>query len=177
MTMCKQWRLVCSIQDASADDILVFLTRLYYANLIMLLWLSIVIIVAAAGNHRFGWLLAVCVVYVINVLSIRHLLGAASVRNTFLPMLSAIMLIVLNIGELLFDLARTHYHHFGALILILPISVQISTIYMTYRLREKLSAADIHASLLAEEHALYPQPPLMGEELSRSRTSPLIGIV
>lgn len=134
--MCRRFALLYRIEEASVEEILTYLRRIWRVYLILLA-LTVLSIILFPVN--LVWSIITIILYVINISSILLLIKRPCVSFTYLPMFSAALLAMLDTADMIYQIVVEK--EWEALLKIIAISIQLSTIFIAYKLREKMNNA------------------------------------
>jgi hypothetical protein len=132
--MCRRFQLLYNISQATANEIVDYLYKMWKIYIILLA----ISIVTLVFNHRdFVWSISTLVLYAINVVAFYALVNSpSSFVRIYLAMMSAFFLACLNTVEMVSILVL--YQTWLSLLRIIAIAIHLTTIYIIYKLREKL---------------------------------------
>eukprot|EP01039_Chlorochromonas_danica_P011353 gene11353-12680_t len=128
--------LLYRIEEASVEEILTYLRRIWRVYLILLA-LTVLSIILFPVN--LVWSITTVILYVINIFSVFLLIKRPCVSFTFLPMISASLLAMLDTADMIYQIVVEK--EWEALLRLIAISIQLSTIFIAYKLREKMNNA------------------------------------
>lgn len=161
--MCRRIKLLYNIESATIEEIMSYVARLLRLYIILCIVSFILIIVAAAQHVVSVWNIVSVVLYLINVAALYHLNhipGTPEPSQTYSVSFSSFFLVCFDLAELIYYLYVGELYY---LYLILSISVQLSTVYLTHKLREKLRSGQSinynNRDDLGEKPAFASAPP------------------
>lgn len=141
--MCiRRARLLYNIENISLEDLILYLRRLVRVYAILTI-LSIIEVASSYGNvSRIEFTLSVIalILYIINVLMIKLASDSPTLSNSKFPMASATVLMVYNIIQII--VLVTMFENWFALISLISVFIQCTTIFILFKLREKIYKRD-----------------------------------
>lgn len=137
--MCNKFQLLANIDSATVADILGYFKRLSRVYLIFIALNGISFINAVIDEDKTAatWTGVNIGLYFLQITAVNRLLEATNLTNTSILMFTAVAIIAFNIANLVYTvLTKTLW----GLIALIGIVIQITTIYIIYKLREKVIA-------------------------------------
>eukprot|EP01039_Chlorochromonas_danica_P004732 gene4732-5182_t len=159
--MCRRFKLLYNIESAPIEEIMSSLARLLRLYVLLCIVSFILIIVAAAQNVVSIWNIVSVVLYLINVAALYHLgqiPGTPEASQTYSVSFSSFFLVCFDLAELIYYLYVGELYY---LYLLLSIGLQLSTVYLTHKLREKIrsGASSSNNNRGDSGEKLAPPPP------------------
>ncbi|RYY82956.1 hypothetical protein EON63_12225 [archaeon] len=129
--------MVMRIEEATEQEILAYMARIFRLYCILFFINIILIFLPLANDNPVDlWSVATAFLYVVSLVSLRTLTKHPNPLHCLLPMGSSALLVVFNIIQITYTLAHTFslIPLFG----IISIFIQVSTMYILYKLRSKM---------------------------------------
>lgn len=135
--MCRSLFILQNIQNTSIDELLVFLKRRLKIYMIFFV-IEIVTFLLSKDYHTtyVAFTVVTLVLYVISIAAIHRLQKNPTSSNAVWPMLAAICVLAFNVFDMTYTLIMTS--NYWALFTLISIALQISSLIILYKLREKL---------------------------------------
>eukprot|EP01039_Chlorochromonas_danica_P004730 gene4730-5178_t len=167
--MCRRFKLLYNIESATIEEIMNYLARRLRLYIILCM-VSIILIIVAASHHVVsGWNIASVVLYLINVAALYHLghtSGTPEPSQTYSVSFSSFFLACFDLAELIYYLYVGELYY---LYLLLSIGLQLSTVYLIHKLREKIrsgaSSSNNNRDDMGEKLASAPAPPVYATDV------------
>lgn len=135
--MCRGLVLLHNIKNVTIDELLVYMKRRLKIYMIFFV-IEIVTFIAAQDYHTtyLAFTITTLVLYIISMGSILQFQKNPTSTNALGPMVSALLVLAFNIFDMVYTLVKAH--NYWALFTLISIFLQISTLIVVYKLREKL---------------------------------------
>lgn len=135
--MCRRINLLVNIETTTVEEILAYLQRMFRLFCIFF----VVSIISLALNYSETTVILVfsiigVILYAINMGMVKFLVDNPAPQNVFLPIISTTVLCSFNIADLVITILVTG--SYWALFSLLGVALQSTTIYIMYKLREKM---------------------------------------
>lgn len=141
--MCvRRFKLLYNIENIPLEDLINYLLRLVrvYAILTILSIINVATSYGTVTQTAFILSLIALILYIINVLMIKLASDTPTLSNSKFPMISATVLMIYNIIQM--AALVTLYQDYFALISLISVFIQCTTIFILYKLREKIYNRD-----------------------------------
>lgn len=135
--MCRGLILLHDIQNRSIDELLVFMKR--RLRIYMIFFVIEIATFCLSQNYHITYLsftIVTLVLYLISMGSIVQFQKNPTSKNALLPIVSAVLILIFNIFDMTYTLITTN--DYWALFSLISIFLQLSTLAVIYKLREKL---------------------------------------
>lgn len=159
--MCRRFKLIYNIESSTVEDILQYLQGMFRLYCIFFVISIINLALNYSSNLTLGLSIAGVVLYAINMGMVKFVVDNPAPQSVFLPMLSTIILCLFNIANLVITILLTG--SYWGLFSLLGVALQSSTIYILYKLREKLlgqqqnqAVGELHQVILDVENPKTP---------------------
>ena len=162
--MCRSLILLQNIENVSIDELLCFMKRRLKLYAIFFV-IEIVTFILANDYHTtfVAFSIVTLVLYILSMLAIFQFLKNPTSGNVFYPGLMAVMVLLFNIFDMVYTLIKAH--NLWALITLISIALQLSTLAILYKLREKL----INRELGHEEDDVQLEQPIENSSTHSSK--------
>lgn len=134
--MCRRFQLLYRIEEATAQEIIQYLRRLWRVYIILLI--LTIIGTAFDGQTNLAWNIATIVLYTINIGGLYLLYKTPCIAYTYLPMISSFLLACLDSIQMVYILVEDG--EYLVLLRLISITIQLTTIYIAFKLREKMNS-------------------------------------
>ena len=141
--MCRNILLLYNIENVSVDDLLVYIKRRFRIYVIYFVLVALTLALAPDYHTTFVvFSVITLVLYAISMIALFQLSKNPTSSNALHPLLSAIAVLCFNIFDLVYTMVETPTNYY-ALISILSIALQLSTLFILHKLRELLIAREL----------------------------------
>lgn len=139
--MCKKLRMARDIDNLSISSVLTYVKKLVRLYCILFVILLIILLSSATSGHESHTSLATGIValvlYIACAAALYLVTTDASARNALLPVFLASTISLFNFVDMIYTVAVTKNYY--GLFSLISLALQIPTIYILYKLYEKLS--------------------------------------
>jgi hypothetical protein len=139
--MCNKFRLIYNIENVPLEDIVTYLKRLVRIYLILIV-LSIIDIVTSDKDMSVTFILSIVALalYVLNLFSVKLVSEKPTIHTSILPLITVSILWLFNIAQIIINVVM--FKNYFALISLISVVIQMTTIYLLHKLREKIHTKD-----------------------------------
>eukprot|EP01032_Pedospumella_encystans_P009498 gene9498-11174_t len=135
--MCRSFMIIQNIENTSIDELLVYMNRrlrLYGVFFVI----ALVTFILAYDYHTtyLAFTIVTLVLYLLSMAAILQLKKNPTSRTALYPIITAVIVLAFNIFSMVFTLIKSG--NLWALITLISIVLQISTLFVLHKLREKL---------------------------------------
>lgn len=135
--MCRNFRLIQNIENVSIDELLVHMNRRLKLYMIFFV-IEIVTFILSDDYHAtyVAFSIITLVLYILSMLAILRLRKNPTSTNALMPIIAAVFVLVFNIFDMTYTLIKSS--NYWALFTLISIGIQLSTLFILHKLREKL---------------------------------------
>jgi hypothetical protein len=139
--MCRKWRLIANIENVSIEEIVAYIQRLFRIYLIFFVISAVYLIEYIAEKETVSAIFAAVslVLYAIHIFALNVTRRDPTVNTTLAAIGTAGILSVFNIIDLIYNALTGSL---WALFSLIGVILQWGTIYILYKLREKIQIRD-----------------------------------
>jgi hypothetical protein len=135
--MCRKWKLIANIENTSIEEIVAYIQRLFRIYLLFLVLSAVYLIEYIAEKETVSAIFAAVslVLYVIHIIALNVTRKDPTVQTTMAAIGTAGILSIFNIIDLIYNALNGSI---WALFSLIGVVLQWGTIYILYKLREKI---------------------------------------
>ena len=156
--MCRKFRLIQNIENVSIEELCAYLRRLLRIYMILIVVNVINLITSILYKRIVGEIFAAISIalYLLNIFWINAIRANPTVANTNRTIGGLTLLSAFNIADLIFNVVTGSLWGLASLI---GVVLQWSTIYIIYKLREKILFRDMNPGSEYSQSATNPTAP------------------
>lgn len=138
--MCRRFKLLYRIEDATVDEIIHYLSRLRKLFIVFLIIgiIDLVSCILTQGTGPIIWNAVGLYLYAQNLGCLAYLLVNPTVFRAKFPITSATLLCAFNIASIVNEVVS--YHSYWGIFSVISVLIQFTTIYILYKLMVKMTS-------------------------------------